>query len=245
VLWGPQSAGKTVFLAQLYTATLTTETNWKIHPKEEKSLEFIQEMRKTMNENNVFPRATPQGIVEQMSFFFKNEKLGIEAVLSLEDRAGKDFEEFKDDAQKRLQHVDGLILIYDPLLGKQNLLMETIEKIHLMSNRGVGLDNRPYAVCISKADILIESMDDYLNAKNNPDSFVRLRLDSKLIKHLDQHCSNYKFFPVSSAGLCIRYGAFELTVFYDENLKPRICSSGRPFNLLEPFAWVARELKEE
>ncbi|MCP4700575.1 MAG: hypothetical protein GY862_27540 [Gammaproteobacteria bacterium] len=243
VLWGPSAAGKTVFLGRLYIAALEDE-DWDMYPTDS-SIVFSEKMREQMDSNNIFPAATEIGQVDQIVYTFCNRKTGVEVSLSVEDRAGGDFEQLNDEARQRLASADGLVLLFDPLRSEADLVLEvslTIQKIYLARKNAVKQDERPIAVCISKADLLIGSLEDYRDARDHPDEFVQEQVPPILLKELDQYCKNYRLFPVSAAGLHIRYGAIEPTVFYDENLVLRICAGGYPFNLLAPFSWLTEEL---
>jgi GTPase SAR1 family protein len=246
-LWGPSSAGKTVYLAQLYVeAVLFNKENWNIYLTEE-SLRFTEDMRRQMRYDNIFPPATTKGDINNIVYHFQNKKTNNKFSLLIEDRAGADYERFEESAQERLRTANGLILLFDHLRGQQVLeqeIWDTLGKLQVASHLTTK-DDRPIAVCLSKADILIKSIADYHYAKNDPDKFVRSKLDREAVKILDHFCSNYHFFPISSAGLHIRHGCIEPTVFFDENLTPRICSVRQPFNLLAPVAWLSEQLAKK
>jgi len=241
-LWGPSSAGKTVFLAQLYVEATLNQKNWNVFLTPE-SLEFTENMRFQMRRHNKFPAATAVGELNNIVYHFQNTETNENFSLLIEDRAGADYELFEESAQERLRTVEGLILLFDHLRGAEVLeqeLWDTLGKLQVAN--GHKIDDRPIAVCISKADILVQNMADYRLAKDAPDEFVREHLPANVLKVLDNFCSNYRFFPVSAAGLHIRHGSIEPTVFYDENLKARICPVGKPFNLLAPIAWLNQQL---
>ncbi|MEE8525311.1 MAG: hypothetical protein V3T72_15350 [Thermoanaerobaculia bacterium] len=243
-LWGPSAAGKTVLLAQLYLYMRRTRVAWEIFPSD-KSLDFIRQMRTQMHRQNFFPTATAVGTEERIVYHFRHRESGAKASLAVEDRAGVDFENLQPDAQERLRSAAGLVLLFDPTRNRTQLEIEvaqTLEDVHVSSGRDVGKDDRPIAACISKADVLISSAADLARARDDPDGFVRERVDSILVDVLERFCSNYRLFPVSAAGLRLRHGVVEPAVFYDENLTPRIGRSGRPFNLMAPFAWVLDRL---
>lgn len=241
-LWGPSSAGKTVYLAQLYVeAVLFNKEDWNVHLTEESS-RFTEDMRRQMRSDNIFPSATMVGEVNKIVYQFQNNRTNDRFSLLIEDRAGKDYESFEESAQERLRTANGLILLFDYLRGPQVLEQEvwdTLGKLQVASLTTI--DERPIAICLSKADILIKSIADYRYAKNYPDKFVRSHLPPEVIKVLDKFCNNYHLFPISSAGLHIRHGCIEPTVFYDENLTPRICSVKQPFNLLAPIVWLSEQ----
>jgi hypothetical protein len=135
VLWGPSSSGKTVFMAQLYTAGLKTDGDWRVYFQETAHM-FVQQMRKMVEHSNTFPPATSYGQVDQLVYEFSNEKNGLEAALEVEDRTGKQFEEFNEEAQERIRNADGLILLFDPERFPYQLkeeVMSTLEKVYLSS----------------------------------------------------------------------------------------------------------------
>lgn len=242
-LWGPPASGKTVFLAQLYLEGTDGDLPWEIFPTAE-SLVFGQQMRDKMRSDNLFPPATtggPEGIV----YRFRHRESGREACLELEDRPGAHSVDLEETHRRRLGEADGLVLVFDPLRDPATLESEiwtALERLHVASGRGAHKDERPIAVCLSKADVLIQSPLDYQQAVEEPDSFVRQRVPESLTRLLDRFCTHYRFFPVSSAGIQIRHGVVQRVVFFDEALNPRITSGGRPFNILEPFAWLLDEV---
>ena len=240
-LWGPSSAGKTVFLAQLYIESENGGGEWDVFPTTE-SLEFIREMRSRMAATNHFPGATSVGMVERIVYRFLHRATGREISLVMEDRAGKDFEELEESAQSVLAAAAGLVLLFDPMRPAATLereVWDTLESIHVASDRGARKDDRPIAVCLSKADLLLRTSADLERARVEPDAFVRERVGASLLRALDRFCSDYRLFPVSAAGVRTRFGVIEPLVFFDEQLDPRICpEDGRPFNLMAPFTWL-------
>ncbi len=254
-LWGPSAAGKTVLLAQLYLYIEKAGSAedapadrkvaaWKILPTR-KSRKFIDKMRDQMYRKNLFPPPTAVGGSERIVYNFRNVETGVKAALAVEDRAGVDFESLQKDAQERLRQAEGLVLLFDPTRDRTQLEIEvarTLEEVHVESDRDGDLDDRPIAVCISKADVLIHSPSDLDRARSDPDGFVRERVDPILVDVLERFCSNYQLFPVSAAGVRVRHGVVEPTVFFDESLTPRIGRTGRPFNLMAPFAWALDQI---
>lgn len=246
-LWGPSAAGKTLLLAQLYLETVAKSQDWQIFPTET-SLQFIENMRQVMRLDNSFPNATPVGTAEHISYRFQNKVQDISALIHLEDRAGKDYEQLQQDSRERLNQAAGLVLLFDPLRDRAELESEfyrTLEHLLVLSGRDTEKDPRPVAVCISKSDIYIKKPEDLTRAIEYPDEFVRERIEDYLLRPLDHFCANYKLFPVSSVGVKINYGVVEPVVFYDDALTPRIGQGGEPFNLMAPFAWVLSEIKAQ
>lgn len=236
-MWGPSSAGKTALLAKLYLEE--QETGWEIFPTKE-SLPFIESMRSYMRSSNAFPPATTTAVA-QIEYLFRHTVTGTEASLRLEDRAGSESERLSDDIRRQLGEAHGLVLLFDPMAEAGTLesqVWRTLEHIHVASGRGVHKDDRPIAVCVSKADVLIESIDDLRGALDDPDGFVRRHDQMGLVRALNRFCNNYRLFPVSAAGVRVRHGVVEPVVFYDEALRPRLCPGGRPLNVMAPFAWL-------
>ncbi len=244
-LWGPSAAGKTVLLAQIYIETAAGDGEWEIFPTAE-SHEFIRWMRSSMAAANTFPGATAVGAVERIVYRFRHRQTGVETTLEMEDRAGKDFEELEEESQKRLATAAGLVLLFDPTRSPADLereVWDTLENVHIAAGRGANKDQRPIAVCLSKADLLLRSPADLERASSMPEDFAREHVGESLIRALDRFCAHYRLFPISSAGVRLRYGVIEPLVFLDERLNPRICpDDGRPFNVMAPFAWLLGEV---
>jgi len=255
-LWGPSSAGKTVFLAQLDIAASANvrkdpdKKDWQIFP-EAQSMNFTDSMREQMRKENRFPKATAVGNIEEIAFTFK--KNNINAILKVDDRAGAHFEDYvslqskndKTEMEQYLASTEGFIFIFDPDAEAARLshqIWSTVQRL--------GYDNpRPVAICVSKSDLLIKKPEDYKLvtslAQEVQHEFVKeylLDKDERLANTIERYSQNYRFFPVSAAGIRYQYGSLEPVVFYDESLKPRICSEDNPLNLLAPFFWVLDEI---
>jgi len=249
-LWGPTAAGKTVLLAQLFLESDGGMSGWQVFPTSS-SLAFIQDMRARMQTSNLFPTGTVLGHVEGIEYVFKHTN-GARSILHLEDRAGQESISLGDSLgsqvslKERLGSADGLILLFDPMSDDERLLearvWRTLEQIYVASGRVGDKDARPIAVCVSKADTLIDTPADYRRAIETPDEFVRDRVPHVLVRALDHYCERYRLFPVSAVGIRLRHGVVEPAMFVDEALQPRICPGSRPFNLMAPFAWLLNEL---
>jgi len=252
-LWGPTAAGKTAFVAKLYLDSKDGE--WEVFSTG-KSLAFVQDMRERIRKDNLFPFATIVGdIPREIEYIFTHSKNRVRWSMQLEDRAGYHSEKLEEAAQRekpgvvslkrRLESADGLVLLFDPLANEVALetsVANTLELLNVASGR-VGLkEERPIAVCFSKADVLIRTPEDLQRAVEQPDAFVRERMPAALVRPLDRLCSNYRLFPVSAAGIRTRYGIIEPAVFVDEACQPRISPGGEAFNLLAPFTWILGEL---
>jgi hypothetical protein len=249
-LWGPSAAGKTALLAKLFVDA--DDEQWEVFPTQG-SLGFIHSMRTRMKIANQFPPATNVRAPEEIEYVFRHRTSGTVASLHLEDRAGVESEDLQKELggtvslRTRLGTVDGLVLVFDPTSDQaalENCVLQSLELLYVTSGRQAGKDARPIAVCVSKADLLIEHPADFRRALETPDEFVRDRVASVLVTALDRYCSNYRLFPFSAAGVRLRQGMIEPAVFLDETLQPRICPGGRPFNLMAPFSWLLAQLTE-
>ena len=248
-LWGPSAAGKTALLAILFLRA--PDADWEIFPTKTGET-FTDLMQESMISDNAFPKATTVGHIEAIEYLFHQKKTGVSASLVLEDRAGRDFEYLDDgpndagaNVTNRLGSADGLVLLFDPLADPATLekhVSRTLKRIHIESGRGIAKDERPIAVCVSKADVLIQTADDYRCAVETPDDFVRSRVPAVLTAELDRYCVHYRLFPVSVATIRLRYGVIRPSVFLDEELRPRICPGDNAFNLMKPFSWLIGEL---
>ena len=241
-MWGPSSAGKTALLAKLY---IDGDGDWEVFPTAS-SLKFIQDMQRMMRTENGFPPATAVGgTPEQVEYLFRHKSTGVTASLRMEDRAGADSETLSEAIMTALGKAAGLVLLVDPLSEMATLegrVWRTVQQVHIASGRGTLKDDRPIAVCVSKADVLIETPEDLRRAREDPDGFVRDHDEVGLIRALERFCNNYRLFPVSSAGVRLRWGAIEPVVFYDERLAPRLRPGGELLNLMAPFNWLLEQL---
>ncbi|HEX6161178.1 MAG TPA: hypothetical protein VF111_13480, partial [Thermoanaerobaculia bacterium] len=249
-LWGPTAAGKTALLAKLFLDAAGDE-EWEVFPTQQ-SLQFIDIMRKRMRRDNLFPDATTAGgYVEGIEYLFRHRHSGVTSSLQLEDRAGKDSEQLPDAAadkislKQRLGTADGVVLLFDPVADEATLegwVSYTLELLNVARGERAEKDPRPIAVCVSKADMLIESPSDFRRAVDDADAFVRDRVSPALIQPLDRYCANYRLFPVSAAGVRLRHGVVEPAVFIDDSFEPRICPGGMTFNVMAPFSWLLDQL---
>lgn len=247
-LWGPSAAGKTALLAQLFLLPSAAGEGWEVFPTEA-SLPFVEQMQARLQTENLFPEATTLGTVSKLLYHFVNRAAGTRASLHVEDRAGREFEEMNEEGQRRLNAAHGLVLLFDPMRERERLRDEVIralQRLYVTREHGADQDPRdprPIAVCLSKADLLIRTPEDALRARREPDAFVRERMVPELGGWIDRFCANYRLFPVSAAGIRVRRGVVEPVVFYDEGLRLRIGLGGEPFNLIEPFLWIFRQLE--
>ena len=63
-----------------------------------------------------------------------------------------------------------------------------------------------------------------------------------LSRLFNRYSANYRFFPVSAAGVELIFGIAEPNIFYDENLTVRVKGKSHSFNLMAPFDWLIGEL---
>ena len=243
-LWGPSGSGKTVFLGQLYwQLSGTQQDDWVIFPGE-RGLDFLELMRDILYSRNAFPPGTPPGTAHDIVCHLTHRHTGERVTLALEDRAGADYEGLHQEVQERLLAADGIILLLDPRRQDDRVFSEvthTFERLLLAAGRVGEPDPRPVAVCITKADELIETPDDYRLALTDPAGFALPHLDQRLLNYLETRFTRCALFPVSAAGVRMQFGAIEPVVFYDETLRPRI-NCGQPFNLLAPIDWLIRQV---
>jgi len=244
-LWGPSGSGKTVFLGQLYWQLNGSQRDdWVIYPGET-GLDFLELMRDTLYSRNAFPPGTTPGTTLDIVCHLVHRHSGERVTLALEDRAGADYEGLHQEVRERLLAADGIILLLDPRRQDDRVFNEvshTFERLLLAAGRVAQQDPRPVAVCLTKADELIETPDDWRCALNDPAAFAAAHIDERLRNYLETRCARLALFPVSAAGVRMRFGAIEPVVFYDEQLRPRI-NCGQPFNLLAPIDWLIRQAR--
>lgn len=241
VLWGPSAAGKSMLVAQLFLSQHEDRSGWEILPTKD-SATFVSDMRRVIRGQNEFPKATLRGAAQPIRYRFRHGVTGTEAVLVVEDRAGGDWEAMDPDAHARLQKAKGIVLLFDPTRDRSQVEQEvlgTLERLYVDLGE-TGKDPRPVAVCLSKADLLIRSPAEYTKAcgADTMHAFAAGFLDAPVLKAFAKHCGCYRFFPISSAGLRLRWGQIEPFAFMDEELRWRLRSGGTPLNLMAPFAWL-------
>jgi hypothetical protein len=248
-LWGPSAAGKTVLLAKLYIDQPHDDSAWGVFPTN-KAIDFFNAMRDRIHDNNRFPQATAAGHIEQIEYDLKHAS-GAKFSLHMEDRPGRESEQLPDQEsgepslKNRLGTADGLVLLFDTIADESSLnsrVWNTLDRLYLASGRVAEKDERPIAVCVSKADLFVRKADDFRRALDTPHEFVKEWIPQSVLKALDARCANYRLFPVSAAGVRVRHGVVEPVVFFDEALEPRLCPDGRTFNLMAPFSWLLQEL---
>jgi hypothetical protein len=243
-LWGTASAGKTALLAQLYLGNPAgdpdpQQNNWESFPAAT-SQKFFDDMRSLMRSDHLFPPATVAA--EPIEYLFRHRRTHVEVLLRLVDRGGRESQKLSEDMRRHLKDADGLMLLFDPFAQGPRLheqIWRTLEHLKTeASGEQSASDDRPVAVCLSKADLLIRTVDDLHWARTDPDEFVRRYEHMNLKELLHKFRGNYRFFPISAAGFRVEYGVVESVVFYDENLHPRLAPGGTPLNVMSPFSWL-------
>jgi len=246
-LWGTASAGKTALLAQLYLGNPAgdpdpQQDNWESFPAAT-SQKFFDDMRSLMRSDHLFPPATVSA--EPIEYLFRHRRTHVEVLLRLVDRGGRESQNLSEDMRRHLTEADGLLLLFDPTdpsargAKLHDQIWQTLEHLRAeASGEQSSTDDRPVAVCLSKADLLVRTVDDLHWARTDPDGFVRRYDHMSLERLLHKFRGNYRFFPISAAGLRVEYVVVESVVFYDESLHPRLAPGGTPLNVMSPFAWL-------
>lgn len=254
-LWGPTSSGKTMFLAQVYHNWGKEDAEWQIFPSPE-AMPFIDTMRQFIDLQNRFPPNTDVGSVQEIRWTFFHRASQDSVDLRVEDRAGKDFQDLGPAVMERLVEADALVLLFDAQANDTGVLRQQIigalERIHLKRvDLGQALhDDRPVAICLTKADEYAHSGEDARRMLDEPREFVRgwLRARGELdvIKKIEQYCSRCRFFPVSAVGIIETPGGRLVpSVVYDERFEGRIVGQAQPINLSTPFKWIFSQLLPE
>jgi hypothetical protein len=247
-VWGPAQAGKTAAMAQIYHDLKAGQGEWNVLPTRDGD-DFIERMSIALIDRRTFPGATNIGHVGKVAYRLRHRDGRRQALIEMEDRAGVDYVKLEPEARQSLAGADGLVLLFDPDRPRGALEMDvqrTLRQVHLERNGDGRRDERPVAVCVSKADLLIDSVQDLELARHEPERFVRERFvhAETLIDLLERFCARYRLFPTSAAGVRVRAGLVEPAVFLDEDLTPRLLPGGRTLNLLEPFVWLIEQLRE-
>jgi hypothetical protein len=241
-LWGASRAGKTALLAYLLHAT--AKTPWDVRPTRE-SAGFVRSMTDRQRENR-FPPPTAFEHADKVVYTLVNGPR--RAVLSVEDRAGAKWIAFNQEEKAILIDADALMILVDPTAAAVELERQIKDMLDTLAlDQTESVDDRPVAICVSKADELIRSPEDVESAKQDPERFVLERLKDQIRPELrtfvTRRCPNHQFFPVSAVGVRVRSGLVRPAVLYDEQLRLRVTSNGVPINLTEPFDWIFNRLE--
>ncbi|MEO1083426.1 MAG: hypothetical protein AAFY88_04225, partial [Acidobacteriota bacterium] len=203
-------------------------------------------MRRRLAVDGHFPAATPLAHRERLSYAFQDRTSRWRAVLTLEDRAGALFEYNEETVLERLRDADALVLLFDPRRDPMRLrteILQTLERIHAERGFGSEPDPRPTAVCLSKADVLMRTLDDFELARRSPGDFVKRHLDASLVASLKRYCGRFELFPVAAVGLDAAWGVLEPRLVVDELGRDRPIPGGASLNLLAPFVWAFETLR--
>ena len=244
-VWGPSAAGKTAYLAQLFIEG--GGDGWSILPTED-CQDFIETMRERILQENHFPEATSYAHSEKVVYRFHEAARDFEAWVHLEDRAGVHSEDLDEAGRQRLSAAEALLLLFDPSRDKSRLegeVRKSLDRLHVTRGKEA-VDPRPIAICLSKADLRIRSAEDWRQAREEPEAFVKGQLSKDLLEVVRRRCSNVRYFPVSAVSLKSRWGAVEPLAFFDESLQPRLVRATdgtSTLNLLDPFVWLFSELR--
>jgi 5S rRNA maturation endonuclease (ribonuclease M5) len=198
-----------------------------------------------MYSRNVFPPPTQVGSTWQLVCHLVHRRTGRQITLTMEDRAGADFEAVHEDVLKLLLEADGIILLLDPDRQDDKVYKEvsdTFERMMTMPGRVARKERRPVAVCVTKADILIEAPADFRLALEEPARFAERHVNRRLLGYMRNRFESFELFAASAAGVRMQHGAIEPVAFLDETLRPRI-NSGEPFNLLAPIDWLIGQVQ--
>jgi hypothetical protein len=249
VIWGPSASGKTNLLMQVFLQP--PPPDWRVQPRD-RALEYLKELSSSINEN-AFPPPTPSGARQETNFHLINTRSNEEVTIAIQDRAGQESEKIDERSEQPLGEADGLVILFDPARtavdpeNEVQMALYAIENIRRKSAKdGVYplADPRPAAICLSKADMLIHSAEEYELALKNPEEFIRSRVGRDVVEMSRRHFGRVRFFLTSAVGLKLRFGVAEPTTFFDENLELRIAKSEQPINVLEPFIWIFQTLRE-
>lgn len=258
-LWGPPSAGKTVFVSQLYWQGVDSHSDWDIRLLTSDSKQYMSMMYQNIQNNNKFPLGTNVGHDNKIEFLIINEAEDIQATLFIEDRAGAHYSgeaestegnlKLEDNIVEILKQSNGLIFLFDPSRKKSVLYNEvwnTMQTLQLELSGGRKKIQIPVAVCLTKADNEIDSLEKLNFALSDPDTFVREYAETSLIELLDKYCENYSLFPVSSVGIKVTDYQVEPIVFYDDGLESRVVPNEetKTINLISPFIWLIDNLRQ-
>ncbi|MFH1468444.1 MAG: hypothetical protein ABIO70_28905 [Pseudomonadota bacterium] len=251
-MWGPASSGKTMLLAQLLLDSRYSTRDWLVYPTAEAEA-FAQVMYRAIKSEHRFPLPTVKDNPQSVLYTFRHEGKDRSVDLYVEDRAGALWEKLDDESKERLIDSAGLVLLFDPTrepMAFRQEVFETLTSLFLTrKKRGIERDPRPVAVCLSKADEIMESADDVRRACSAEErgafvaSWLQRHGHQGVIDQLEKYHGCYQLFPVSSVGVLLRHGVVEPAVFYDEQLLPRIIPHGQAMNIMAPFDWIFAELE--
>jgi hypothetical protein len=243
-IWGSASAGKTVYLSQLFMKHRHGgDSDWCVRlpaGSDPETVQFYEARLERFKKDNAFPAPTSRGDVKEIVYHLVNERTGQRVGIAMEDRPGADFENVDADMARRLAAADGLLMLLDPRRDPADQTHEVLKTLLAMQQVRMddGRDPRPLAVCISKCDELVGSAEAYRIALQTPEMLPGIALATSVREALVHYFETWRVFALSAAGLRRRHGAVEPGVFYDESFKLRINADAEPLNLLEPLLWL-------
>ncbi|MBL8213833.1 MAG: GTPase domain-containing protein [Bryobacterales bacterium] len=235
-LWGRSEAGKTALLYQL--CTHVTQTGWQVFPNE--AARPFLENAASLAAQNRFPQPTALGTRAQVVYDLCSPQ-GQSASIHVTDKAGEELEELSDEVTAELNSCDGLLLLFDCMEPRSQLqtgLKRLLNSLHMARQAGAARNPKPIAICLTKADRLMETEADMHLAIEQPARFVSERIDPALAVIAETRLSCFQLFPVSAAGVFVKEGALRSATFFDESLSPRLATGGRAINLTAPIAFL-------
>ena len=171
-IWGASGAGKTMLLARLVDlCDRSQKTNDLSLSIGAEAQEFAEAQGRQLKVENRFPPGTAKGFFEQLVYRVAHPRFDVPVVLRVEDRAGSYSEEREPASQRRLFESDCLLFVVDPKrhVGMARLeIVNSLRDLALRLESSGGLKSRPCAVCVSKADLFIETLDHYEVANERP-----------------------------------------------------------------------------
>jgi hypothetical protein len=248
MLWGSQGAGKTVYLARLQLDLAAAGPQaWRVLPEGEQVQRLYERLRQGINQENRFPPPTPVGQKDDFRLILIRVADNKRVSLVFEDRSGEDYLHRVEEVKQRLYEAEGLLLFFDPQVKvpvQEQAIADTLNSIPAERRGADGRYERPVAFCMTKADAFIDSAGAYREATQQPERFVRRHMSKvcpQMLAELDRHCSRRALFPCSAAGIEVRHGAVERSVFFDESGVRRLRRAPSLF-MLEPIEWLMNQL---
>jgi hypothetical protein len=245
-LWGLPASGKTKLLSQLYLRQSQFQSEWRIFPANATTQKFVERERRKMVEEREFPMPTKEEAPEEIAYEFIHTTSDRRFHLFTVDLAG--------ERSKRLDQLEpftaaaGMLMLLDAgrVANQATDFKSTLETFFRAArDKGHDRDERPVAVCLSKADFRIASQADLDRAEKDPEGFVAECIekeDADLLHWVRQYCPHHKLLPVSSVGVCVRYGHVRPALFYDQRMVLRLTNDGAPLHVHTAFEWLLKEL---
>jgi GTPase SAR1 family protein len=255
-VWGPSESGKSVLLASLDCAQ---HEGWDISVQGDVFRRLVLQPLTRNRPPKPTQVTTAAGANTVVCSFYKPGAPPITA--EIEDRAGEEWERAAgDDASDGkgvsldiLAGSNAAVLLYDLEASNDAENMRRVQGIcRRIKKLWQGRDTNPLAVCMTKCDQKLTEPEQVLKAKADPEGMIRDILQPErfetVVKMYRSYFENVKFFPVSSLGLRMVYGAIAPVTFYDEQGELAVVSGTREernswqINLTEPFVWIFKML---